>query len=230
MDKSKEILSTNIKNLLKIHGYSREDCAKALNVKYTTFCDWAKGRTYPKMEYINMLAEFFGVKSYALTEESPNYEKAYMEVFQEDFNTEEFITIYEYSDKIGNSGNLVPSYTMNMPSYWTFDEKTNYGHFGLILNDDTMNPEYNKGDKVIVLCMNKILSNGFYIIKKKMKNDNFKIYFRKIKILDNQIAIIPINSDNEIQDITHYVPTNEFYEKYEVVGKLRMHIKDISLQ
>ena len=100
----------------------------------------------------------------------------------------------------------------------------------MILNDDTMNPEYNKGDKVIVLCMNKILSNGFYIIKKKMKNDNFKTYFRKIKILDNQIAIIPINSDNEIQDITHYVPTNEFYEKYEVVGKLRMHIKDISLQ
>ena len=52
MTNSKEILANNIKNLLKMQGFSREMVAEGIGVKYTTFCDWAKGRTYPKMEYI----------------------------------------------------------------------------------------------------------------------------------------------------------------------------------
>ena len=41
-----------------MQGFSREDVANGIGVKYTTFCDWAKGRTYPKMEYIKEIADF----------------------------------------------------------------------------------------------------------------------------------------------------------------------------
>ena len=58
MTNSKEILANNIKNLLKMQGFSREMVAEGIGVKYTTFCDWAKGRTYPKMEYIKEIADF----------------------------------------------------------------------------------------------------------------------------------------------------------------------------
>ena len=50
MANSKEIFANNIKKLLKMRGRTREDVANFLGVKYTTFCDWAKGRTYPKWE------------------------------------------------------------------------------------------------------------------------------------------------------------------------------------
>ena len=59
MTNSKDILANNIKNLLKMQGFSRETVAEGIGVKYTTFCDWAKGRTYPKMEYIKEIADFF---------------------------------------------------------------------------------------------------------------------------------------------------------------------------
>ena len=83
MANSKEVFAKNIQNLLKIHNSTREEVAKFLGVKYTTFCDWAKGRTYPKMEYIIEIADYFNVKTYALTDENPNYEKAYAEAFEE---------------------------------------------------------------------------------------------------------------------------------------------------
>mgnify|MGYP002517406091 CR=1 FL=1 len=93
------IFAKNIQNLLKIHNSTREEVDKFLGVKYTTFCDWAKGRTYPKMEYIIEIADYFNVKTYALTDENPNYEKAYAEAFEENFNAPKELPIYKYNEK-----------------------------------------------------------------------------------------------------------------------------------
>ena len=53
-----------------------------------------------------------------------------------------------------------------------------------------------------------------------------KTYFRRIKIIDDSIAIIPLNPLNEIKDVTKYIPINDFKNKYKVLGKMKRHIRD----
>ena len=93
MTNSKEILANNIKNLLKMQGFSREMVAEGIGVKYTTFCDWAKGRTYPKMEYIKEIADFFCVTLNGLLEENPDYEMC-MELYRQEHEPKGMFTTY----------------------------------------------------------------------------------------------------------------------------------------
>ena len=40
----------------------QKEVAKAIFVSAGTFCDWMKGRAYPKMDKIQLLADYFGVQ------------------------------------------------------------------------------------------------------------------------------------------------------------------------
>ena len=65
----KKIVSKNLLRLIKESGKSRKEISEAIGVSYSTFTDWANGRSYPRYEGIVALANFFGVPTSALTEE-----------------------------------------------------------------------------------------------------------------------------------------------------------------
>lgn len=56
------IMSDNLIFLMKIYGYNRKQVSSGIDVPYTTYTDWVKGKTYPKIEGIQKLAEFFHVE------------------------------------------------------------------------------------------------------------------------------------------------------------------------
>ena len=41
----------------------------ALGVKYTTFTDWVKGNTYPRIDKIELMANYFGIEKSDLVED-----------------------------------------------------------------------------------------------------------------------------------------------------------------
>ena len=96
---------------------------------------------------------------------------------------------------------------------------------GLILNDDSMSPEYLKNDIVVVTEMKILSGDGDYIIQ-FLKKSGAKTYFRRIKIMDDSIAIIPLNPTNESKDVTKYLSITDFKKKYKVLGKIKRHIRD----
>ena len=96
---------------------------------------------------------------------------------------------------------------------------------GLILNDDSMSPEYLKNDIVVVTKKDTISGDGDYIIQ-LLKKNGAKTYFRRIKIMDDSIAIIPLNPTNESKDVTKYLSIADFKNKYKVLGKIKRHIRD----
>lgn len=67
--KNKEIMAKNIQRLMILHGKDRNDVCKDLNLKYTTFTDWIKGNAYPRIDKIDLLADYFGVSKTHLIEE-----------------------------------------------------------------------------------------------------------------------------------------------------------------
>jgi transcriptional regulator with XRE-family HTH domain len=66
---NKEIFSRNLKRYLDKSGKTQKEIAKAVGVSTGTFCDWVKGRAYPRMDKVQLLAEYFGIKKSDLVED-----------------------------------------------------------------------------------------------------------------------------------------------------------------
>ncbi|MCH4020271.1 MAG: helix-turn-helix domain-containing protein [Erysipelotrichaceae bacterium] len=65
---NKEVMSKNIKRLLKEHHKTRSDLSAAINVPYTTVSDWVNAKKYPRIDKIEMMANYFGVSKSVLVE------------------------------------------------------------------------------------------------------------------------------------------------------------------
>ena len=66
---NKEVMSKNIKKYLDIHGMSRKDLSKRLNVGYTTVSDWINAITYPRIDKIEQMANMWNIQKSDLVEE-----------------------------------------------------------------------------------------------------------------------------------------------------------------
>lgn len=66
---NKEIMAQNIQYYMDLYGKSRNDMCEALGIKYTTLTDWIKGNTYPRIDSIEMMANYFGIEKSDLVEQ-----------------------------------------------------------------------------------------------------------------------------------------------------------------
>ena len=75
---NKKIMSENIQYYMDKHHKSRSEMCDALGVKYTTFTDWVKGNTYPRIDKIELMANYFGISKSDLVEDHSHEHKKYM--------------------------------------------------------------------------------------------------------------------------------------------------------
>lgn len=73
---NKEIMARNIQRLMDLYDKDRTEVCKDLGISYTTFTDWVKGKTYPRIDKIELLANYFHVSKADLVEE---YDARYYE-------------------------------------------------------------------------------------------------------------------------------------------------------
>ena len=66
---NQEIFSRNLKRYLDNSGKTQKEIAAAIYVSTGTFCDWIKGRAYPRMDKVQLLAEYFGISKSDLVED-----------------------------------------------------------------------------------------------------------------------------------------------------------------
>lgn len=66
---NKNTFATNLKRYMAINDKSRKDLAEALGISYYTVTDWVKGKKYPRMDKVEMLANYFGILKSDLIEE-----------------------------------------------------------------------------------------------------------------------------------------------------------------
>lgn len=65
---NKKVMSYNIKRLLKEHNKTRRDLAKATGINYNTMSSWIQGKSYPRIDRIELMANYFHVPKSALVE------------------------------------------------------------------------------------------------------------------------------------------------------------------
>lgn len=66
---NKEIFGNNLAYYVERSGKSQRELADTLGVAFSTFNDWVKGRKYPRIDKIEMLANTFGILKSDLIEE-----------------------------------------------------------------------------------------------------------------------------------------------------------------
>lgn len=68
---NKAIFAKNLEFHMNRKGVDRNQLCSDLNFKYTTVRDWLKGITYPRIDKIELLANYFGIGKSDLIEEKP---------------------------------------------------------------------------------------------------------------------------------------------------------------
>lgn len=66
---NKQIMARNIKRYMESKGVTNQQLCDALDFKYTTFMDWIKGVTYPRIGKVEAMANYFGCEKSDLIED-----------------------------------------------------------------------------------------------------------------------------------------------------------------
>ena len=88
---NKETLAKNLAYYMSICGREQKEIAEDIGVPTSTFNEWVKGKKYPRIDKIELLANYFKIKKSDLIEDKTNSpdaikitegEKALLELFR----------------------------------------------------------------------------------------------------------------------------------------------------
>ena len=199
---NKEIMAKNIQYYMDLHNKSRNDMCEALGVKYTTFTDWVKGNAYPRIDKIELMANYFGIEKSDLVEErkllqAPKKRGVAINVLGNVAAgipieaIEDIIDTEEISEELAKTGSF----------------------FGLKIHGDSMEPRMFEGDVVIVRQQDDAESGDIVIA---MVNGNDATCKRLFKY-ESGISLISLNQKYEPMMFTN----EDILEKpVKIIGKV----------
>ena len=205
---SRDIFINNLKAIMKERKVSRRQLAEGLNIPYTTLTDWCTGRIFPRVEKINLIADYFNIKKSDLIEEitDEDDDALYDDVVKVDVFSKLFLDsvwcLKNESFKIDEE---------LIPPEWI---KNHQSYFGLIMNDNSMDPEFHKDDGLIIRECKKMDKDGFYCVLEK-DSDYAKI--RKLIHINDGIMVMPLNISDNTQPKSYLKGTLEF-ESLRIIG------------
>ena len=68
-ERNKKVFARNLNYYLTTRGKTQNDLVRDLEITASTVSDWANGKKYPRVDKMQMLADYFGILKSDLTEE-----------------------------------------------------------------------------------------------------------------------------------------------------------------
>ena len=135
---NKQIMAKNIRYYMNKHSVSQTEICNTLGIKMPTFSDWVNAKTYPRIDKIELMANYFGISKADLVEEhtaqSTNSNAVTIKVLGRVAAglpieaVENIIDTEEISEELSKTGEF----------------------FGLQIHGNSMEPNFSEGDVVIV--------------------------------------------------------------------------------
>ena len=200
---NKEVFAKNLNRYLKINGYDRKTVASKLDIKYTTFCDWCNAVYYPRIDKIELLANFFGINKSDLIEEQPADKNVRLA------SMEKNVVRVPLLGKIPAGmpfEAIEDEYTVDfeeVPADWIKGDKQ---YFALKITGDSMAPAYNDGDIVVFLKTPIFYSGQDCCVQINGSDATFK----RVTIREDGIVLSPLNMENS----SNFLP--KFYSRKEI--------------
>lgn len=200
---NKEIMAKNILYYMNKYEKNRQDMCEALGVKYTTFTDWVKGNSYPRIDKIELMANYFGISKADLVESR---------TIQSAYKLSKGITI----NVLGRVAAGLPIEAIEniIDTEEISEELANTGEFfGLQIHGDSMEPNMRQGDVVIVRKQDDAESGNIVIA---MINGSDATCKRLVKYAEG-ISLVSFNTKYEPM----YFSNKEIIEKpIKIIGRV----------
>lgn len=201
---NKEIMAKNIKKYMNIHNVSRKRMSEALKVSYSTLSDWINAKTYPRIDKIEMMANYFGVSKSDLVED------------KQSTNTVQ-ITTAPVLSKVSAGMPIYAEENIVDYIYLPADEvRPGKEVFGLIVSGDSMNKEFKEGD-IVIIEKDSIVENGEVGV---VLINGYNATLKQVKYVNDSIVLMP-QSDNPEHDPQIYNNQDEVCIIGKVIGMHR---------
>lgn len=178
---NKEIFAKNLQYYMHLNKKTRNDVCRDLDIPYSTFTDWYNANIYPRIDKIQLLANYFGIQKSDLVE-----------------NKEA-----EKTDILGNPVTSIPilgivkaGYNYLAQENWigTVDVESSLvgrgeDYFALRVKGDSMAPTFLEGDIVIIKKQNDCENNEYAVVIINGDEGTLK----KVKKTDDGIVLQPLN-------------------------------------
>lgn len=179
---NKEIFSKNLKYYMEINNKDRNDICNDLGFPYTTFAEWYNGNIYPRIDKIEMIANYFGIKKSDLIEEK-----------RSNANTVSSAIVFVYGTiPAGIPMECIEDIidTEEIPASMLNGGKE---YFGLKIKGSSMSPTYLDGDTIILEKVDDCESGQDAVV---MVNGNDGTFKRVFKDMDAKtITLQPLNTN-----------------------------------
>lgn len=85
MLENKKVMANNILRYMKENGKSRQEVCTAIDVPYSTFTEWVNAKKYPRIDKIELMANYFGCEKSDLIEEKKQPAKGELSIKKKEF-------------------------------------------------------------------------------------------------------------------------------------------------
>lgn len=205
---SRDIFVNNLRAIMKERKVSRKELADALNIPYTTLCDWCTGRIFPRVEKINLLADYFKIKKADLIEDGidDNVNSLIDDIVEVDILSKV---------PFGNLNNHnINKYIVGrelLPPEWI---RNHNSFFGFLMNDNSMEPEIHIDDCLIIKEVVNVEQEGLYCVSE----NNEDATIRKIIMINDGIMVMPTNVNDKYQPKAY--KKDDINNKIKILGTL----------
>jgi len=198
---NKQVMAKNISRLMKENNIDRKKLSNDLKVKYTTLSDWINAKTYPRIDKIELLADYFNVTKADLVEDK---EKQVLETLP--------VKKIPVVSKISAG---LPIYSEeNLIDYIYFaTNKLNSDkeEFGLKVSGDSMDKIFQDGD-IVVVEKDSIVENGQLGV---VMINGYNATVKRIRYNGDQVILIP-----ESNNTNHYPQVYGKDDEVKIIGRV----------
>jgi transcriptional regulator with XRE-family HTH domain len=96
---ARAIFADNLNKWLNIKGKTQSDLVRDLGITASTVSDWATGKKFPRIDTLQIIADYLGVLKSALTEHSDSEEQELWELRQQMADRPEMKVLFSLSKK-----------------------------------------------------------------------------------------------------------------------------------
>lgn len=198
---NKQIMAKNISRLMKENNIDRKKLSDGLKVKYTTLSDWINAKTYPRIDKIELLADYFNVTKADLVEDKERQVLETLPVKKIPVVSKISAGLPIYSEE-----NLI-DYIYFATNKLNSDKE----EFGLKVSGDSMDKIFQDGD-IVVVEKDSIVENGQLGV---VMINGYNATVKRIRYNGDQIILIP-----ESNNTNHYPQVYGKDDEVKVIGRV----------
>ncbi len=184
---NKDVFARNLSYYLRLFNKERAQICKDLNIKYSTFSEWANGKKYPRIDKIELLANYFGILKSDLIEDRTKDELV------------RYNPVVHRIPVLGFISAGLPLYAEDHIESYTYTERNGGAeYFALKVKGDSMSAaQINEGNIVIVRKQENVENGEIAVVRVEREDATIKRFKRDGDI----VQLIPqsFNPKHQIQ-------------------------------